>query len=962
MKAKSLIISLILIVCFAGIGIGLYCAWPAITGTITDSKYYTSEDLQDAYDKGFDDAFKNKDELTQQVDYYKELTDTYYISILDYQAQIKDYETLTENNKNIISTLEQNKTELIQQVENLEKLSDQLQMTNEMNMELISSLNSQISSLNDKISDMTLQNQNASNHITELNNKISKLQESINYYEQYIASLENGDQAVVTFEFDGAVYNIQIVNKNSIVTVTTPTSTDHVIFNYWTVDGEQVDLSTYQITKNTKFVADITYKYDVKFMVDNQEISSQLIEEGQFATVPENTEKEGYTFDGWSLDGVNIAENIESTPVTQNVTYQALYSKVFKVEFVYNEETISTQQIKSGELAKNVSFAVADNEIFNGWTVDEILVDIESYRITADTIFVASISHKFEVKFMVDDEVVDSQFVIENNFASLPEEPTKSGVEFKGWSLNGEDIIDISKTVITEDTTFIAVFTKFYKFEPIEFTGEASLLSDYIWNDGENVYYSNNDSQFVLDQETNIWTKKQWKGLENFSSWFIWSDGVDFYYSYDRENYVLNKSAGAWIKKTWNGLTDINGRDVWSDGINIYCEGEIGSYYVLNRETDTWVRKVWSGISSLSFADLWFADGYVYCSSWGNYYKLNVLEDRWEKINMVEPCSNFDCSNIWNDGPDAYFGSYKFNSSTNTWDEITWNGIVIDGLSPEDISNLIGFYIWHNANGDMFLNLSFMGCGEYVYNRDLQIWQSVNFKGPFTFSSSKIWSASNNIYISAGETQLVLDKESYTFVDKVWNGYSFLEAEYIWSFQGQTYYMNSSNYYVLDESSSTWILLHSNGLPLVNSKYIWTDGENVYYSYQEKQYLLNKETMIWTQTSDYDSNIIFGNCIWTDGENVYYSYQEKQYILNTETKTCETIVWEGLDCFNGENVWTDGENVYYSCGYDQHVLNIETKTWKTIVWEGLDCFNGENVLNDGSNIYVLDGINQYILL
>lgn len=147
MKAKSLIVSLILIVCFAGIGIGLYCAWPAITGTITDSKYYTSEDLQDAYDKGYDDAFKNKDELTQQVDYYKELTDTYYISILDYQAQIKDFEDLNNTNEEAIKNLTEQKNNLLNNIENLEEIKKQ-------NENSISNLNSQIVDLNLEIEEL----------------------------------------------------------------------------------------------------------------------------------------------------------------------------------------------------------------------------------------------------------------------------------------------------------------------------------------------------------------------------------------------------------------------------------------------------------------------------------------------------------------------------------------------------------------------------------------------------------------------------------------------------------------------------------------------------------------------------------------------------------------------------------------------------------------------------------------
>ncbi len=511
-KVKSIIISVALLVVFAGIGIGIYCAWPAITGTITDSKYYTSEDLQNAYDKGFDDAFKNKDELTQQVDYYKELTDTYYISILDYQAQIKDYETLTENNKNTISTLEQNKTELQTQVDNLtsiknsneETISDlqvevsnlenqvkiltssdsgkteeiaelnkqitslnnlisQLQNTNTLNVNTIASLNSQIESLNSQISNMTLQNQNASGQITALNNKISELQESINYYEQYIASLESGEQVVATFEFDGSVYNIQIVNKNSIVTVTTPTSTDYVIFNYWTVNGKQVDLSSYQITTNTKFVADITYKYDVKFIVDNEEYNSQIVVKNGFATLPEEPVKVGYEFDGWSLNGVDVVNNILSTAVVQNVTYQAVFTKLHTVTFMYEDEVKSTQQVRNGEYATNVEVENTNYKVFNGWKVNGSLVDIESYKVNADTVFVADITYKYDVVFMVDNEEYDSQIIIENGYATFPANPIKDGYEFDGWSLNGVDVVENITTIpITQNVTYKAVFTKIH--------------------------------------------------------------------------------------------------------------------------------------------------------------------------------------------------------------------------------------------------------------------------------------------------------------------------------------------------------------------------------------------------------------------------------------------------------------------------------------------------------------------
>lgn len=463
MKVKSLIISLILIVCFAGIGIGLYCAWPAITGTITDSKYYTGEDLQEAYDKGLDDAFKNKDELTQQVDYYKELTDTYYISILDYQAQIKDYETLIENNQNTISSLEQNKEELQLQVDNLttiknnnetliselesqitvledqvndleyscedkdneisqlnsqisnlQDLVSQLQITNSMNIETIKSLNNQISNLNEQIVSLTNQIVSNDNSVNSLQLKIEELEKSILYYENYISSLESDTQIILTFEFAGSVYNIQVVDKNSIVSVTTPTSTDYVIFNYWTVNGEQIDLSTYHFTENTKIIADVTYKYQVKFMVDGVQYGeTQIIEQNNCLTLPEAPVKDKYEFLGWSLNGEDILSNIDTIPVNEDLTYIAIFESSIYVTFM------------------------------NGENIYE------------------------EIK------VVDGQI------SDMPEAPTKDSYFFKGWSLNGVDIIDISTLEIEDSIYVYAVFT--YNWDGT-YTGRASTTNELTVN------------------------------------------------------------------------------------------------------------------------------------------------------------------------------------------------------------------------------------------------------------------------------------------------------------------------------------------------------------------------------------------------------------------------------------------------------------------------------------------------
>ena len=75
MKLKATIVSLISVLLAGAVGIGLYCAWPAIHGTITDEKYYTAEELKNSYDTGYEAGCKTETELVGQVKYYKDIVD-----------------------------------------------------------------------------------------------------------------------------------------------------------------------------------------------------------------------------------------------------------------------------------------------------------------------------------------------------------------------------------------------------------------------------------------------------------------------------------------------------------------------------------------------------------------------------------------------------------------------------------------------------------------------------------------------------------------------------------------------------------------------------------------------------------------------------------------------------------------------------------------------------------------------
>jgi len=452
MKFKVILLSALLIVVMAGIGIGGYMLWPAIQGTITGNRYYTANEAQNLYDQGYSDGAKSETELTAKVDYYKTLVDEYYIQVDSLTKQ----STILQN-ENIRYSAQI--TDLTEQKNLLENELSVLRGESIQDKNKIIDLETEIDSLNAEITKLELTIFNNDNKIGEYEDSILKLQTSVSYYENYIANLETENQVVATFEFNGSVYNVQILNKGGKAMVADPTSTEYVLFNGWTVDGELVDLNTYMINTNTKFIADVSYRYTVEFSVDSTTISTQLVAKDLNATSPaEAPTKSGYVFKGWSVDGTNIID-VATYTITKDTKFIALFEKVYTATFQYENEVVNTQIIERGTCAENVVVEDSETKLFAGWTVNGELVDVNSYVVTRDTVFIAKIDYKYLVTFTANNEIFATELVLNGTSANIPTEtPIKSQQTFKGWSIDGVNVIDVSTISISGETNFIAVF------------------------------------------------------------------------------------------------------------------------------------------------------------------------------------------------------------------------------------------------------------------------------------------------------------------------------------------------------------------------------------------------------------------------------------------------------------------------------------------------------------------------
>ena len=386
-------------------------------------------------------------------------------TISDLNLQKSNLESQVVNLQNENNLKSEQITSLNNQINDLQQNVRQLQTTNQINSETITRLNNQISDLSNQVVELTLSLQNSATLINNSNSRINELEKTVTYYESYIATLENGEQVVATFEFDGSVYNIQIVNKGSKLSVTTPTSTDYIIFNGWTVNGSAIDLDTYTITTNTKIVADITYKFDVKFKVDDEFIESQIIEKDSYATPPADPTKEGYDFIGWSINGIDVVSNIDTISVTQNTTYIALFKKLYNVTFMVDDEVYRTFVLRENANLPNILPLRKVGFKFVGWSINgKDVVDSKNYKIIKDVTLIALFTYDYNGQYRINIDTTSSGsvefkgvfnfYVHDGNPSTYVFKPDSENISVSNWKAFS------SKTSNTCSITFDFTLTK----------------------------------------------------------------------------------------------------------------------------------------------------------------------------------------------------------------------------------------------------------------------------------------------------------------------------------------------------------------------------------------------------------------------------------------------------------------------------------------------------------------------
>ena len=321
---KKIIIGILIFVMVGTITFGI--VWivrnkDALSVAMSGTALYTKDDIDAAYKDGYDNALLNK----------------------------QDYVTQIEELRATLGTLTSEKAAL-------EKQRDDYKSQYGASSAEVERLN---------------------NQIAEKDEQIAGLQTSLESYKKLEEEMQNANKVIATFTVDGAVYAVQACDVGATVSIEDPKNTDDMTFNYWTVDGEEVDLTSYVINENTTFVANVTYTTyrTVKFTVDGAVYDTQEVLKGDCATLPEAPIKEGYEFIGWTtLEGAPV--DVETYVITASREFVASFEqKTEIIVYSVNGEVFKTETVAVGETYTLPDASEACTNVFLGWYVGDVVDD-----------------------------------------------------------------------------------------------------------------------------------------------------------------------------------------------------------------------------------------------------------------------------------------------------------------------------------------------------------------------------------------------------------------------------------------------------------------------------------------------------------------------------------------------------------------------------------------------------------
>ena len=233
--------------------------------------------------------------------------------------------------------------------------------------------------------------------------------------------------------------------ENSNVIVKATPAVGHS-FVEWSNNGTIVSTDnpyTFKITEDTHLLAHFKInQYTITFDTDGgSEIAPITQDYNTAITAPADPTKTGYTFAGWDKE-------IPEMMTAENITIKALWTiNSYKLTYKVDGEGYKQYDVEYNASITPEAAPEKEGYTFSGWS--EIPTTMPANDVEVTGTFTVN---QYKVTFIVDGEVVKEETLDFGTTITAPENPTKVGHTFTGWTPA------VDTTVPSHDVTYTAQF------------------------------------------------------------------------------------------------------------------------------------------------------------------------------------------------------------------------------------------------------------------------------------------------------------------------------------------------------------------------------------------------------------------------------------------------------------------------------------------------------------------------
>jgi uncharacterized repeat protein (TIGR02543 family) len=305
---------------------------------------------------------------------------------------------------------------------------------------------------------------------------------SISKYAVLNLQVEEVVNHTVSFDSDGgsSVAAQTVADGSTATEPTAPTKAGYDFIEWRTVGTELAYDFDAAVTSDVNLIAiwgpttpPAAETYSVVFNANGgSSVATQIVLEGNLASVPPQPTRPGYDFVGWVTD--TEAETLYnfSTPVTSDITVYALWldngTQVYTITFITDGGTqVNAIEIEDGEVAVAPTAPLKSGYSFVNWVITgtETVFDFSS-AITSD-LSLTAVWETSEVTFILitfnsnGGSFVASQVLYDDDLPVEPTDPTRAGYTFAGWykDIALTQAFSFVGDAVTEDLSLYAKWT-----------------------------------------------------------------------------------------------------------------------------------------------------------------------------------------------------------------------------------------------------------------------------------------------------------------------------------------------------------------------------------------------------------------------------------------------------------------------------------------------------------------------